>query len=170
MNWWNQGDYPLKNKSSKLLKILDFYLFNCPVVKNKINVSVRGKTFQQRNMQGKQLTRLLSEMKDCVTYCEFIDPKQNLEHYVKTISNNKPFKDTNFQLIVLHKNSNLAQAISIFDSIRNAFAHGAFSIKKTKRGNIYFLENCYKKVIKAQFRINESTLIKWIDLVEKYSK
>lgn len=169
MAWWKQGTYPLKQGKSNFLKIIDFYLFCCPVEKNNKSVSVRGKTFRQRDIQKDKFSSLLKDMKKSLEYCEFLDPQQNVEQYVTNIIKTKNYKNKEFQIVVLHRNKKLSQAATIFDGIRNAFAHGAFSVKEVKKEKIYYLENCYKETIKAQFRIKESTLLSWIDLVEKYT-
>lgn len=172
MAWWNQGNYPLKVGQSKFLKILDFYLFNCPVEKGtkKERISVRGKTFSERKITDKKLRSLFDEIKKTIEHVECIKSDGDVEKKVKEIETNNKYKDSLFQLVVFRKNSQLGQTKTIFYTIRNALAHGAFSVKPTKKETVYLFENKYHNEIKAQFRLKESTLIKWIDLVERFTK
>lgn len=170
MKWWNQGAYPLKIGHSNFLKVIDFYLFHCPVdKKGKEIVSARGKTFRERNITDKKLRALLAEMKKDIEHYELADEHCKVEERVFIAENSKKYNNTEFQMIIFYENKDLGKTKTIFYAIRNAFAHGSFSVKPSKGEKIYYFENRYQKIIKAQFRIKETTLLKWIDLIKKYT-
>ncbi|MDE6728250.1 MAG: hypothetical protein K2J80_09985 [Oscillospiraceae bacterium] len=67
MDWWRQATgTPLGNEN--FWKIIDFYLFNCPVKtksgKKFQKVSQRAKTFEDQKWIGGKLTTLWSAMKN----------------------------------------------------------------------------------------------------------
>lgn len=171
MEWWKRGNTTLSNNKN-FLRIVDFYLFNCPVdKKSKTNqISVRNETFKGRKITDKTLRALLVDMKRCIDYYETVNLHDNVQDKVIAIESSRKFSNNDFQLAVFCENTDLGKTKTIYYTIRNALAHGAFSIKKSSKDNIYFFENKYNGIIKAQFRLNESTLIKWIELVNKYSK
>ena len=171
MEWWAKGKYPLQTGRRNFLKIIDFYLFNCPVYKKSQDdrVSVRGQTFEERNITGKKLATLLKDMKQLVEVFRMVDKQEKVEESLKTEMEKLKYKDGAIQLIFFYENTDLGQTKTIFDSIRNALAHGAFSIKTIKKEKYYYFENKYKKTVKAQFKIKESTLLKWVELIEEYT-
>lgn len=171
MQWWNQGIYPLEAKNSNFSKIIDFYLFQCPVYRKstKQQVSVRGKTFESRKIADKKLRSLLIELKKSVEYYECVDKNERIEDKIKTIENSGRYVDKNFQMVVFHEDTDLGKTKTIFYVVRNALAHGAFSVTNIKKEKVYYFENSRNKTVKAQIRIKESTLLYWIDLVEKYT-
>ena len=171
MEWWEKGKYPLHAGKSNFLKIVDFYLFNCPVYKKSqtSRVSVRGQTFEERHITGKKLTTLLKNIKNSVEVYELVDKQNEVAESLETELKNLKCKAGAIQLMFFYENTDLGQTKTIFDSIRNALAHGAFSVKRQKKENYYYFENKYNSKIKAQFKIKESTLLDWIKLVEEYT-
>ena len=63
-------------------------------------------------------------------------------------------------MIVFTKRSDMNITASIFYYIRNAFAHGSFSVSD----RIYYFESSKKGKVLAQIRLHEQTLVKWIEL------
>ncbi|KUK72024.1 MAG: hypothetical protein XD91_1574 [Clostridiales bacterium 38_11] len=59
------------------------------------------------------------------------------------------------------------ELLSMFISIRNAFAHGAFDIILRNGDKYYILENREPKSeeIRARFILKESTLLHWMDTI-----
>ena len=59
---------------------------------------------------------------------------------------------------------------SLFSAIRNAFAHGRFSIREYQhngdRVKMYFFSN-FNKYLKAEIVLQESTLLEWIQIIKR---
>lgn len=165
---------PYSNKN--FIKILDFYLFNCPVRHyGKINnpagnpryintfpkVSVRGKTFAERGIEGQNLRTLRSAMRrssDGKIYDKtFTDENDILQNSIDPIGQPKR------EICLTLKNENISQVDAIFYAIRNSLAHGSFCIDEEK---YYYFETRNKGKLKARIRLKESTLLEWINLCE----
>ena len=73
--------------------------------------------------------------------------------------------DTNFELVVFQKRTDMSDTEAFYYYIRNAFAHGSFEIINTDSGKIYKLELESGKddSVKAQMRLKESSLKRYID-------
>ena len=157
---------PYSNKN--FIKILDFYLFNCPVRHyGKINnptgnpryintfpkVSVRGKTFAERGIEGQKLRTLRSAMRRAT----------NDKIYDKTFTNENDILVESLrkgEICLTLKNENISQVDAIFYAIRNSLAHGSFCVDE----NYYYFESRNKGKLKARIRLKESTLLEWINL------
>ena len=74
--------------------------------------------------------------------------------------------DLNFEMVIFIENSDLKKTRTIFYAIRNAFAHGSFSVSGAGEKRTYCLENRKDGVLKARIRLREKTLLNWIELVE----
>lgn len=144
--------------------ILNFYLFNCPVVIKKRKVSVKGDSFEKMNITGSKLTVLLNEMKKSAEY-QCISPKESVEDVFRERKKNTSFSDPGFNLIIFIENSDIGKTKTIFYYIRNALAHGDFLIENVCGQRIYTLRSQKGEVVKGLFRLKESTLLSWIDLV-----
>ena len=83
--WWNRAE-SIPVKDSNFQKILNFYLFNCPVVYTKKRnkkvikkaVSERAKTFIDQGWEGYAIPTLLSEMKNCAYNLNYKPLKNNV--------------------------------------------------------------------------------------------
>lgn len=150
-------------------KILDFYLFGCPVIIRKKKVSQRGETFEKMNVTGTKLTSLLKDMKRNTEY-HCVHSEQSVEKIFETINSNSSFSDDYFNLIVFIENMEIGKTKTIFYYIRNAFAHGDFSVECVEGKYIYTLRSQKNGKIKGMFRIKETTLLSWIDLVYQQTK
>lgn len=157
---------PYTNKN--FIEILDFYLFNSPVRHyGKINnptgnpryintfpkVSVRGKTFAERDIEGQKLRTLRSKMRR----------SPNGKIYDKSLSNENDILTESLrkgEICLTLKNENISQVDAIFYAIRNSLAHGSFCIDK----EFYYFESRNKGKLKARIRLKESTLLYWISL------
>ena len=148
-------------KDVNFQKIICFYLFECPartyrpLGKNSIGapeysfskVSRKGKTLAERGIEGAKVNTLRAAMirvagEDFVFKAgkELTSPTS--EEYVLIIRSE--FKTE-----------------GIFYFIRNALAHGEFAVKD----GWYYFENHNKEKLKGIARIRESTLLRWIDLL-----
>ena len=176
MIWWKNGVYPLKVGKCNFLKIIDFYLFKCPVqFHTDIKVSARGETFESRGITEWRLTSLLREVKSTFAKETFIAVKSSspisVEQYIDSMQQKTSFNDAHFEFVVFNVDTKLKQTKSLFYAIRNAFAHGSFSVCNIGNSKkVYYLENKKKGLIKARMRLKEETLINWINLVEKHTK
>lgn len=162
---------PYSNKN--FINILDFYLFNCPVrhygkitnpagnpiyINTFPKVSVRGKTFAERGIEGQNLRTLRSAMRrssDGKIYDKtFTDEIDILQNSIDPIGQPKR------EICLTLKNENISQVDAIFYAIRNSLAHGSFCIDK----EFYYFESRNKGKLKARIRLKESTLLYWISL------
>lgn len=156
-------------KSEKFQRILDFYLFKCPVVINKRKVSQKGETFEKMNITGCKLTSLLKEMKKGTEY-HCVESNQSVEKIFEYTKKNSCFSDNHCNIIVYIENKEIKKTKTIFYYIRNAFAHGDFSVKNVEGQNIYTFRSSKNGTVKGMFRLKESTLILWINLIDKQQK
>lgn len=165
---------PYSNKN--FIKILDFYLFNCPVrhygkitnpagnpryINTFPKISVRGKTFAERGIEGQNLRTLRSAMRrssDGKIYDKtFTDENDILQNSIDPIGQPKR------EICLTLKNENISQVDAIFYAIRNSLAHGSFCVDEEK---YYYFETRNKGKLKARIRLKESTLLEWINLCE----
>ena len=159
--YYKHFDKPSTITDRRLLRILDFYLFNCPVD----GVSFRGKKFSDYGFKG---NTAFSSLK-----------KQLLKDASPSLSNNyKPCKKSELnnayssiegvsppdEYCVFLKNDERRVMHSLFAAIRNSFAHGSYNVKSYSGIRIYFLIN-FKNYKKAQIVLQEDTLLRWIETV-----
>lgn len=158
---------PVPINSTTFHKIIEFYLFNCPArttIKRKVPGSEhdyeflhsrtckRGKTFQERGIQGYGLIRLRKAM---------IAVSENGEMYECNLKSDiEKETERNGELCVILKNENMSQTDQIFYCIRNGLAHGSFSYSN----GVYCFENFDKGKLKGRIRVKEKTLLNWIEL------
>lgn len=146
--------------SSNFRKILEFYLFGCPVE----GTSVRADTFAQRGWRKEWYSTLKSHMLKKATpdLRNHYHPcaKKDLE---KHFSRMEDLPET-AEFCVFLKRDEKKVMDSLYGAIRNALAHGSFTRKKVKKKYVYFFAN-YDEYLKAQIRLYESTLLEWIKLV-----
>lgn len=156
-------------ESKNFQKILEFYLFKCPVVINNRKVSRKGESFEKMNISGTKLTALLKEMKKGIEYyC--LESNQSVEKTFESAKKNSCFSDKYFDLIVYIENKEIKKTKTIFYYIRNALAHGDFSVERVGGQNIYTFCSSKNEITKGMFRLKESTLILWITLIDKQQK
>ena len=172
--WWNrQKDIPLNNKNFQ--KILNFYLFNCPVetekgsvrkrTKSYSKVSKRAKTLRAQGWTGGYLNTLLSSMKKTSSgqlYYHVFGVNTDINVEVCNIQKITTLSDKHFELIAMVERSDMNKTNAIFYYIRNAFAHGSFSVLKDGEKVIYYFQSTKDNNVKALIRLREETLLKWI--------
>lgn len=143
-------------------KILEFYLFQCPVD----GTSQRGVTFKTHGWYGStqfaQLKkRMLVAASDIFSSYYFPCTKEQLKEYYKNVERAGPLDE----YCVFLKNQENTILQSLFSAIRNAFAHGSFRVCSYNKTRVYFLAN-YNKYLKAEIVLREDTLLSWIDIVK----
>jgi hypothetical protein len=168
-DWWDKGTkIPLNDGNFQ--KIIDFYLFNCPVIyrqkKGKVisykPVSARSKTFIDQGWVNHMIPTLLSEMKQTSKNLKYHilssseDPVSIMDYYSRDDENN--------EIVAFLEREDMGNTYAIFYGIRNAFAHGSFSVIKCNKETIYLLQSKKEKDIKTIMKLNEKTLLKWIEL------
>lgn len=185
MTWWCVNEIP--ENDGKFQKIIENLLFQCPSsIENRIKdgnyangkkkykktylpISARGCSFRERGIRGDLFRTLLAQVKNYMKYngtFQSIDCKESVGNTVVKLISESSFSDPDFELAVFNKRSNMSIIETYFYYIRNAFAHGAFEVKRNGKKTIYLLENKNSKgEIKAQMRLNESTLLKYATLV-----
>lgn len=160
--YYTEFDIPNKYSNLNFIKILDFYLFNCPVS----NVSYRGKCFKEYGFEGKKAFSFLKSellknasdsLKDRYNACK----KEELEDWFQAVSTISPPNE----YCIFLANEERRVMDSLFKSIRNAFAHGSYNVKSYNGVKIYFLMN-YKGYKKAQIVLQESTLLAWMKVIK----
>ena len=87
--------------------------------------------------------------------------KTQLEVYYKVVEKAGPLDE---YCVFLRSQENTTLQ-SLFSAIRNAFAHGSFSVRAYNKTRVYFFAN-YNKYLKAEIVLREDTLLSWIDIVK----
>lgn len=168
-DWWNKGtDIPLRDKT--FCKIVNFYLFHCPCEIRTSNghfakVSHQGVTFREKGWVYGYVSTLTSCMKKgssnrLVYNC--LDTNCNIEEKTRKIEETTFLSDKHFEMITILKHPNMNIPSSIFYYIRNAFAHGTFSVVTVQNNKIYYFESAKNGKVKAQLRLRQETLLEWI--------
>lgn len=174
-DWWDKGTkIPLNDANFQ--KIIDFYLFNCPCETEKgskkkgtkahTKVSKRANTLRSHGWTGSYLNTLLASMKHTASsHLEYhtFGNKTDIKAEIDKIEKHSTLSDKYFELIAMADRSDMNKTSAIFYYIRNAFAHGSFSVIKDKSKTIYYLEGAKNDAVKAQIRLREETLLKWIE-------
>lgn len=155
-------------KSNNFNTIVDFYLLRTPAKRTSFKtgqdgkkiyqyskVSHRGKTFRDIGIIGNDLIKFRKKMQT-TSY----DKKLTFE-FVETFID---FSEKDGEFSVILKNSNMSQTDSIFYCIRNALAHGSFSVEN----QWYKFENENKGKLKGKMKLHETTLLKWIELFNDF--
>lgn len=168
--WWNR-EIGIPFSSDSFTTIIEFFLFNCPVeYSNGTKVCVRAKTFRDYGYDSGALNSLLANMKKGNGYPIIYNPigsTERVEDVYYKIFDNTNYSDPNIEFLIFRHTDDLGKTKSIFYAIRNAFAHGSFSVVFQNNRTYYLLENCHNGTIKARMRLREETLLKWIDLVKE---
>ena len=156
------------------IKIIDFYVFNCPVQDgDKCKVSQMSNTFEDRGIVGQKLSSLLKDIgkKINIVFLSKIyeyDINNKTKHDVKSSNKqlNKLIKNcTCNEYMYLYENSSYGKLKSIFYYIRCSVAHGDFVIN-----NKYIIGQAKKKdLINCKYKILIKTLTALIDIVENFN-
>lgn len=120
-------DNKIAMNSSTFQKILDFYLFRCPVK----GTSFRGVPFSEHGWNGtKQFAKLkkllLSSSSADLASNYYPCKKEELSDKFNKVSVVSPVNE----YCVFLKNEENTVMQSLFSAIRNAFAHGSFSVRE----------------------------------------
>lgn len=163
-------------------RIIDGFVFCCPSSiksdetdnanpkkRNIIykEVSKRACSFRKRGIESTLLTTLLALIRkpltDQKTYSVLKDD-EDVATAVDRIIIASSLADPFFDIMVYKHHPKMSDAEAIYYYIRNAFAHGSFEVKCTKRGCYYLLQSDKDGKVKAQMRLRESTLNHLLEL------
>ncbi len=156
--------YSLTNKNFQ--KIIDFYLFRCPVP----GKSARGKTFEELGWKGpSQFAALKKELLSSATASlqgnYFPCEKDELKSCFNKVTSVRPTEE--YCVFLKHDEKSVMQ--SLFSAIRNALAHGSFNVKQYNKIRVYYFAN-HDGYLKAELFLTEDTLLSWIQIIEKNHK
>lgn len=172
--WWDKkSQIPLNRDSFQ--QIIDFYLFRCPVEIEKgkkkngtlsyEKVSKQAATLRQQGWTGGKVNTLLATMKRTVSgHLEYhrCTAKDCVATKCLEIERNSALSDSEFELVIITERNDMNLTSAVFYYIRNAFAHGSFSVIGTGASTTYYLESAKDGAVKARIRLREQTLLKWI--------
>lgn len=159
-------DNTLALSSRKLQEITRFYLFQCPVD----GISFRAQTFKEHGWYGQvqfaQLKRkMLEAASSSLIHHYYPCTKNELKTAFYSVDQVAPLDE----YCVFLKNEERTVMQSLFSAIRNAFAHGSFSVREYKldgkKVSLYFFSNC-KNYLKAEIVLQENTLLDWIKIIK----
>lgn len=161
--YYRNFDKPLSIGSSNFRKILSFYLFECPTP----NTSARTRTFNELGWnKSKQFAQLKKKMLDAslgnLRQNYYPCKKDELAEKFETVRTVKPVNE--YCVFLKFDEKNVMQ--SLYSAIRNAFAHGSFSIQSFNGIKVYFFAN-FDGYLKAEIVLREDTLLKWIEIIKK---
>ena len=188
MSWWSRTS-TIPN-DDVFYSIIAGFVFNCPSCieyKEKIGVNEKGKprykrekkpvsgrnsTFRSRGVCKDLLVTILAQIRTPLAKSgryALIKSEESVEDKVNQILSSVSFGDSNFELIVFQKRTNMTDTEAFYYYIRNAFAHGSFEVINTESGRFYKLESANDGCIKAQVRVKESSLLQYIEYSEMSS-
>lgn len=153
---------PQKLDNRELLKILQFYLFECPVE----GTSHRGKKFKELGYSGSRaFGALKKELLRTATPSLAHNFKPSTREEIK--ANLESVENISYpdEYCVYLKNSKSGIIQSMFSAIRNSFAHGSFNVRSYSHTRIFYLSN-YKDYEKARMILHEKTLLRWIEIIK----
>ena len=142
-------------ETSNFNRIVNFYVFSCPVKNKNGKVCCNAMTFEQLGYSRQSLIKLL----------KFIKTKLNNRVCFEEILSLHPdlnLKNKNYEIISCVEKKEIGKTKTIFYLIRNAFAHGQFDlISKT-----YILSPSKNGKPKGFIRLKEKTLLEIIEVVK----
>lgn len=186
MAWWAKNSRIPHNDES-FGELIRGFVIECPVCREKKikdgktadgktkyivtknPISARDSTFRSRNVSGNLLTTLMAQIRRPLaakSSYALIKNKESVENKVNEIIEHSNQKDEDFEVVVFQNRTDMSDVEAFYYSIRNAFAHGSFEIIQSRSGRVYKLESSRDGEIKAQMRLKESSLLKYVD----YSK
>ena len=160
--YYQKFDLPTSISNSNLIKIIDFYLINCPVA----GKSHRGKTLQDYGFRGsvafsalkKEMLQIATaSLKENYKACK----KDELEINFQKMESVSPPDE--YCVFLKHDEKRVMN--SLLSAIRNALAHGSFNVKAYNNIRIYFFMN-HKDYTKAKIVLQERTLLSWIKIFQ----
>lgn len=165
---WCHFSEVIDYNSGPFIKIIQFYLFETPAT----NASCRSKSFQDYGWAGSGFVETLKSQLFKSTIGNDNYEPVGLESLQEKLAEHDMLNQINFakEIAVFYdREESDTQFMSMFVSLRNAFAHGAFDIIYDNEIPYYILENREPQTneIRARFILKEATLLQWIDIIAK---
>ena len=160
---WYEFKTDKSKLENKLNSIIDFYVFSCPSYNTNVQAMQLSDYGWVKGVDKSSLTRRLKNIfpkgkfVNVNTYDELFDSLNNIEELIKV----KTICES-----VCIKTDNSAIAEALFYAIRNAYAHGSFTMKKIKGEAYFILENRKRGVLTARMIVKAQTLEKWIEILK----
>lgn len=155
------------NEDAKFDKIIEFYLWSCPVEKTAYNAT----TFEQYGwVTPAQFKKLKNKLLNVSSpKIEFIGTlRSDFEEELKKqkMYDSKVFEE---KIVIVNKNATIKD---LFRFIRNSLAHGSFLVhKKIKTDDYYYFFECRNPdknfQINARIVLKTSALVQWINIINK---
>ena len=124
-------------------------------------------TLRAKGWSGEYLKTLLASMKNTISgQLQYypVSADTDIDEKVKILEQGNSLKDVHYELIIFaDRNDMTSKSSAIFYYIRNAFAHGSFSVVSTGTYKVYYLESAKDDIVKARIRLREATLLRWIE-------
>lgn len=161
LKWKFDGDFSFADEN--FAKIYRFYVIETPVC----DVSARGKTFKERQVNMVSLCAALKRETPFLKEKWLSKSKKEVEGVCKDNNIYRNFKLPNE--IVIHTENGIhcgGKTDSLFYAIRCSLAHGSFAIHVCDGEKYYVLENMDKDILKARMIVKETSLLKWIEVIE----
>lgn len=184
MDWWKKANNtPMANKQFQ--SIVKGFVFECPcgnrvttVIGLKSDgkkkkqlvynpVSARAVTFKNRGITGNLLTTILAQIRKPLarnnSYAA-LQPSEDVALVSDNLIRNSAQSNNLFEMMVFHKRTDMPDVEAIYYYIRNAFAHGSFEVINRGADTVYLLESSKGNKSKARMRLNEKTLLRYLEL------
>lgn len=167
-----------RNIDDDVMKIAFDFILLCPSSIQKgsqyFPVSKRGSSFRSRGIYDSLLRTMLSQIKKNLPFRDCyakIGAKASVIDKLKSMEKTSSLNDPNHEYIVICEHSSMTETEAVFYYIRNAFAHGSFSVEDIKgNGRHYYLESDKENTPKARMCLKESTLLKYRDFISMTPK
>ena len=175
---WLKWIAPEKFNDAKLFRIVVFFVFHSPCK----NVSSMGRSLKQYGWTNpwKAPYYLNKHLLKAATNDKLLFTAENYKKMSQALNDaslNDDFStDLATERICIHKGQDPV-FISVFKHIRNAFAHCRLNLVDIEGDCIFILEDIGAKSknsdqykVSARMILRESTLLKWIDIIEAGEK
>lgn len=169
-NWINYKSYDSLNNED-FWKIITFYIFHTPCK----GLSAQGKLLKDYgwNKPWKKPYKLNFQLKQASTNFKLLFSAKTRSNMSEALEKSNMLDDFPSNVlterICIHDNKK-NQFISVFYHVRNAFAHGRFSIINKNGEEIFILEDQYQQIITARMILRKKTLLNWINIIESGEK
>jgi len=161
---WCQFNPKYDIKDSFYGKILNFYLWQCPVEKTAYTAPTFKELGWSSGYQFKKLKKTIINLPDSPIPYLVVD-KSNLQN---TLVEYKQFNSYVFEEVIIFTKTGEGEMVTLLRSIRNAFAHGSFMVRKKRSTNAYyyFFESRNPSGdLQARLILKSSTLVSMIKII-----
>lgn len=153
-----------------LFRIIVFYVFHSPCD----GISSMGKPLEEYGWKNpwKKSTTLSQMLKDASSNPKLLYPAETYNEMKQVLQDANLFEgfpsDLQTERIAMHKDSKMSQFMSVFRHIRNALAHARMDMIDIDHDRVFILEDKNNKNrVSARMILRQSTLLKWIDIIER---